>query len=308
VRLALAALVLASAAGAAAAAVAPVAKESAGRIKVGALERRYDLYDPGKAKHPPLVIVLHGGGGNAANAAQMTGFSAVAEKEGFIVAYPDGTGRLAPRLLTWNSGHCCAYAMEEKVDDVAFISALIDELVKTRGVDPKRVYVTGMSNGGMMSHRLGIELSDKVAAIAPVVGALFGDEKQPKKPVPALIIVGAEDKVVHAEGGPLTPPALVAGQAARATAADAPALPAKAAADFWAKADGCAPPQTRQEKEMVVTSYPKCKGGMEVEFVSVLRQGHAWPGGRKGREEAAAPNPNVNASEMIWAFFKRHHR
>ena len=293
-------------AGASVAADAP--KASSGELTVGALKRRFDLYDPGREKHPALVIVLHGGGGNAANAANMTGFSELAEKEGFIVAYPDGSGRLAPRLLTWNSGHCCAYAMEEKIDDVAFMSALIDHLVAARGVDPKRVYVTGMSNGGMMSHRLGIELSTKVAAIAPVVGALFGDEKPPAGPVPAMIIVGAQDQVVHAEGGPLTPPALQPGGAARATAADMPALPAKAAAEFWAKADGCTDPKTTREKEMEVTVYGRCRSGMEVQFISVAGQGHAWPGGRKGREEAAAPNPNVNASQMIWDFFKRHHR
>ncbi|MDB5453062.1 MAG: hypothetical protein JWO33_1640 [Caulobacteraceae bacterium] len=306
-KVALLALALTLAAGSALAADAPKAKASSGTVKVGALQRRYDLFDPHKKKHPPLVIVLHGGGGNAANAAQMTGFSAVADKEGFIVAYPDGTGRLAPRLLTWNAGHCCAYAMEEKVDDVAFISALIDELVKTRGVDPKRVYVTGMSNGGMMSHRLGIELPDKIAAIAPVVGALFGDEPAPRKPTPALILVGADDSTVRAHGGPLSPAALVPGQPARQSA-DRPVLPAMAAGDYWAKADGCGAPGTTHEAEMDVTVYPRCKGGMEVRVVSVLRQGHAWPGGRKGREEAAPPNPNVHASEMIWAFFKRHHR
>jgi polyhydroxybutyrate depolymerase len=186
------------------------------------------------------------------------------------------------------------------------MSALIDHMVATRGVDPKRVYVTGMSNGGMMSHRLGIELSNKVAAIAPVVGALFGDEKPPAAPVPAMIIVGAEDATVRAAGGPLSPPAL-AGQAPRQSA-DRPVLPAKAAAEFWAKANGCTGSRTTQEKEMEATVYGRCRTGMEVQFISVARQGHAWPGGRKGREEAAAPNPNVNASQMIWDFFDRHHR
>src|SRR5204862_6144631 len=124
-----AALARARAAGASLAAGAPAAKESAGMIKVGALERRYDLFDTGKQKHPALVIVLHGGGGNAANAAQMTGFSTLAEKEGFIVAYPDGTGRPGPRLLTWHSGHSCAHAMEDEGEGVDFISALIDQRV-----------------------------------------------------------------------------------------------------------------------------------------------------------------------------------
>ena len=88
----------------------------------------------------------------------MTGFTPKASAEGFIVVYPDGTSRRAP-LLTWNAGHCCGYAMEQRVDDVAFISALIEDLAARFPIDRKRIYVTGMSNGAMMAHRLGSELS-----------------------------------------------------------------------------------------------------------------------------------------------------
>lgn len=100
----------------------------------------------------------------------ITGFTDKARAEGFIVVYPEGTSRRG-QLFTWKAGHCCGYAMEQRVNDVAFIGALIDALLARYPIDPKRVYVTGMSNGAMMAHRLGIELSEKVAAIAPAVGA-----------------------------------------------------------------------------------------------------------------------------------------
>ena len=148
---------------------------------------------PAGATRVPMVIVLHGGGGNAANAETMTGFTAKAAKEGFIVVYPNGSGRLQDKLLTWNAGHCCAYAMKEGVDDVKFIDALIDTMVRDYPVDAHRIYVTGMSNGGMMTHRLGRELSGRIAAIAPVVATVFGDEARPVGAVPALIINGMLD-------------------------------------------------------------------------------------------------------------------
>ncbi|MFP5356346.1 MAG: alpha/beta hydrolase family esterase, partial [Gemmatimonadota bacterium] len=141
--------------------------------------RRYVVRVPARIARSnalvPMVIVLHGGGGNASNAESMTGFTRKAEREGFIVVYPEGTARGRVPLLTWNAGHCCGHAMEQRVDDVGFINALIDKLQSTHRIDPDRIYVTGMSNGGMMSHRLGIELSQRIAAIGPVVGAVFGD-------------------------------------------------------------------------------------------------------------------------------------
>ena len=105
------------------------------------------------SKKVPLVIMLHGGGGNGANAAMMSKFSQKADSDGFIVAFPSGSGRPMLRFRTWNTRHCCGYAMKNQTDDSGFLNALIDMLVKNYPVDPKRVLVTGMSNGAMMSHR-----------------------------------------------------------------------------------------------------------------------------------------------------------
>ncbi|MBK8648476.1 MAG: prolyl oligopeptidase family serine peptidase [Gemmatimonadetes bacterium] len=174
-------------------------------LQHGGRTRSYTLHVPERVRQEnapvPLVIMLHGGGGNADNAESMSGFSPKADREGFIVAYPDGTGGGRAPMFTWNAGHCCGYAMQNKVDDVGFIGALIDQVQRDHRIDPDRIYVTGMSNGGMMSHRVGIGLADRVAAIAPVVGAVFGDEASPRAPVSAIIINGMRDESVPYDGG-----------------------------------------------------------------------------------------------------------
>ena len=163
----------------------------------GGRPRTYLVRDFGSGEPAPVVIVLHGGGGHGENAAQMTGFDRVAAREGVIAVYPNGTAaRDRDRFLTWNAGHCCAAAMRGAVDDVGFIGAIVDALVASKRADASRIFVTGMSNGGMLAHRLGRELSSTLAGIAPVVGAIFGDEPPPRAPVPAFVVVGADDRVV----------------------------------------------------------------------------------------------------------------
>jgi polyhydroxybutyrate depolymerase len=245
----------------------------------------------------PLVLVLHGGGGHAENAEAMTGFTAKARREGFIVAYPEGTGRLKGRLFTWNAGHCCGRAMQQKVDDVGFIRALIDHLAARYPVDPKRIYATGISNGGMMSHRLGIELSDRVAAIAPVAATLFGDEKPPAQPVAALMINGGEDQAVPPAGG-----------APGGRFPDAwdgtPALPAAAQGRFWAAANGCDTGSVTTGQGQLVRTRYRCAPGRGVELLLVRDNGHAWPGGQPGTRRADKPSTALDATEAIWAFFR----
>lgn len=246
----------------------------------------------------PLVIVLHGGGGNARNAETMTGFTAKAEAEGFIVVYPDGTSRGRP-LLTWNAGHCCGPAMEDRVDDVGFISALIDTVASTHRIDRKRVYVTGMSNGAMMAHRIGIELSDRIAAIAPVVGAVFGDEKPPRSSVSAIMINGMLDESVPYRGG------LSAGRGREAWDGTPP-KPALEQARFWAGANGCDTTLHSQDRGTYVIGRHACSSSVAVEIYSVKDNGHAWPGGRSGSQLGDTPSTALNATDVIWSFFRSH--
>jgi polyhydroxybutyrate depolymerase len=246
----------------------------------------------------PLVIVLHGGGGNALNAESMTGFTAKANAEGFIVVYPDGTSRRGP-LLTWNSGHCCGYAMQERVNDVAFLSALIDRLATDHPIDRRRVFVTGMSNGAMMSHRLGVELSEKVAAIAPVVGAVFGDEARPSRPVSALMINGMLDESVPYLGG-------ASGGRFSGSWDGTPARPALDQARFWASANGCDVMLRSEDRGAFLKGQHTCPAPIKVEIYSVKDNGHAWPGGNRGTRLADAPSRSLNATDVIWEFFRTH--
>jgi len=275
-------------------------------MRHGGRERTYLVHDFGRGRAPaPVVIVLHGGGGNAENAVRMTGFDPIAARDGFIVVYPNGTARLPrARFLTWNAGHCCAAAMEAHVDDVGFIGAIIDALVSNGRANPTRVYVTGMSNGAMMAHRVGRELSTRVAAIAPVVGAVFGDEPPPRTPVPAFIVVGAEDQIVPPGGGPLQLRAILGGQ----SAADRDVAPAIAQAAYWAGHNGCGEPTRTQGKAISRLEWRHCTSGAPVVYQSVAGNGHAWPGGEPGREGAALPTRDFDASAEMWEFFKTQTR
>lgn len=269
------------------------------------LERRYVVRVPSAlargAVKMPLVLVLHGGGGNAAISEYMTGFTEKAEKEGFIVVYPEGSGRIKGQLLTWNAGHCCGYAMTHQVNDVEFISTLIDRLIKDYPIDPQRVYATGMSNGGMMAHRLGIELSHKIAAIAPVVATLFGDEKKPAQPVSAIMFNGMRDQAVPYLGGP-------PGGRFPGAWDGTPAKPALAQATFWANANHCTDKPEQIDKGLYTVWKVRCPGGHAVIQIMIKDYGHAWPGGKKGSHLGDEPSPSPVGTDVIWAFFKDHRK
>lgn len=272
-------------------------------LAYGGLDRSYVVRLPpalpAGPSRMPLVLVLHGGGGNAANAEHMTGFTDKARKEGFIVVYPDGTGRLQDKLLTWNARHCCAYAMKNDVDDVGFIRALIDDLVRRYPVDARRVYVTGMSNGGMMTHRLGRELSDKIAAIAPVVATVFGDEDMPAHAVPALMINGMLDENVPYQGG------APGGRGARGWDGT-PTQPAVKQVEFWARANGCKPEPAKEENAKWIVWRSACPGAAHVVLYLVKDNGHAWPGGQPGSRRGDTPSSALMATDVIWEFFAAH--
>jgi len=164
----------------------------------GGLQRTYSVHIPNsydKTSPTPLVISLHGGGGTGQGMNKLTNFDSIADAENFIVIYPDGFEK------HWNDGrNVQRYRTQaQNIDDVGFISALIDNISNEVNIDAKRVYVTGISNGAMMSHRLGCELSQKIAAIAPVAGnipANMASVWSPSRPVSVLIINGTDDPLV----------------------------------------------------------------------------------------------------------------
>ena len=252
---------------------------------ISSLERRY-----------PLIIVLHGGGGNSENAARMSGFSALADKENFIVVYPDGTGRFGDKLLTWNVGNCCGYALDNNIDDVGFIRALIEKFERDHHINPKQIYVTGISNGGMMAYRLACELADKIAAIAPVAGAL-NVECKPTQPVAVIAFHGTADQHVLYDGGA---PKVKADPHPREDKSVAYAI------SFWVAHNGCAPmPQKQERGKVVVETYSGCRDRIEVVLYTLKGFGHAWPGG-KSYPRGDDPTAEISATDVMWEFFKSH--
>ncbi|THD38038.1 MAG: phospholipase, partial [Sphingomonas sp.] len=248
----------------------------------------------------PLVIALHGGGGNGAQLARSAGLVEKARAAGFILALPEGSARIG-KIQTWNAGGCCAYAMRAKIDDVGFIRALIDAQVASGRVDPRRVYVVGMSNGGMMAHRIAIALGDRIAAAAVFVGALFGNESAPVAPVPLLIVNAANDQNVPVPGG--IGPASVSG------AQSSPYKPSVYAARWWATANRCAAnPASSDTADYARQHWAGCVRGADVDFYLIKDAEHGWPGGTIGRPGVTRSTGRVNGTDLMWAFFAAHHR
>lgn len=266
-------------------------------LRVGGLERSYLLLDARRGDRPaPLVVVLHGGGGNPET--MMPRWADKARAEGLVIAAPKGIGR-NDRMGTWNANGCCGEAVARGVDDVGFVAAVIDDVAKQVPIDRRRVYVAGFSNGGMLTHRVALALGEKVAAAAVVSGALFGNETGPRAPVPMLIIHGEKDDVVPFAGGK-SPTGFVA------RSQTLPFLPVARAVETWRTADGCTRPPTVTRAPGVTTETSTgCRRGSEVVFIDLAEGGHAWPGssGRRGGGEAP-----IDATETIWAFFARFGR
>lgn len=245
----------------------------------------------------PLVIVLHGGGGNAIGAANMTGFNGEADREGFIVVYPEGSGRFRDRLLTWNSGNCCGYALDNNVNDVGFIDSLITRLESEIKIDTSRVFVTGISNGGMMAYRLACELSAKIAGIAPVAGALNVD-CNPSDHVSVIAFHGTADRHVLYGGGE---PLLKLDPHNRVDRSVSYAI------SFWVKQDQCSTIANQTQLGNVIReTYANCSDGTDVMLYTIIGGGHAWPGGQKGSVIGDEPTQEISATHLIWEFFKQH--
>jgi len=269
-------------------------------VRVGAAERSYEIDVPARhdrARPLPVVIVFHGGGGAADSVRRQTRMSAKGEAEGFIAVYPQGSGGIAGKLKTWNAGTCCGHAMQQRIDEIAFVAALLDDLQATVAVDRARVYATGISNGGMMAYEVACSLADRIAAIAVVAGEMTAlDRCRPSRPVPVLVIHGSADRNLPIDGG----------VGAKAFAVHEVRSLASAV-DFWRRHDGCGE-AARSEVDGAVrrTSYSSCSGGSEVEGVTIEGGGHSWPGGDRLVRFLDPPSAALDATAEIWSFFSRH--
>ncbi|HEY7071970.1 MAG TPA: PHB depolymerase family esterase [Acidimicrobiales bacterium] len=265
-------------------------------LRSGGLDRTYVVHVPASydAGHPvPLVLVLHGSGGSAEVADRISGMSAKSDAAGFLAVYPEGTGASA----TFNAGLCCGYAGRTMIDDVAFVRDVVAHVSADYQVDTRRIYAAGMSNGAMMVHRLGCEMSDVLAAIAPVAGALEVD-CAPAGPVSAIVFHGKADRIVPYAGGPAeTVP----------QGMDPEYEPVSTSVDEWATTDGCAGATDEQVSDSVVHQVRTgCLPGYGVELYSVDGGGHAWPGGETGWAGGDVPTTEISATDLIWDFFAAH--
>jgi polyhydroxybutyrate depolymerase len=263
-------------------------------------ERTFRAYRPASlpsGRSVPLVVVLHGGAGSGAQAERAYGWNATADREGFVVAYPDGVRR------SWNAGPgCCGPANRDGADDVRFVEGVVAAVSRGVPVDPARVFVTGMSNGAMMAYRLACD-STVFTAIAPVAGTLIGDCPHPA-PVPLLHIHGTADESVPWNGGPGK--RNNGGTGRIPLRIDGPAITEVVAA--WRTAASCAVPSDRTDGA-VTRSVATCPDGRVVELISVAGAGHQWPGAVPAdgaateRLDLDQPSDALDATALIWRFF-----
>jgi len=269
-------------------------------VRVGASERSYEIDVPAhreRAQALPVVIVFHGGGGAADSVRRQSRMSARGEADGFIAVYPQGSGGIAGRLKTWNAGTCCGPAMQQRIDEMAFVAALLDDLPAAVAIDRARVYATGISNGGMMAYEVACAFADRIAAIAVVAGEMTALERcRPSRPVPVLVIHGSDDRNLPVDGG----------VGAKAFAVH-DVRSVAAAVEFWRRHDGCAD-YARSEVDGTVrrTRYASCRSGSEVELVMIEGGGHSWPGGDRLARFLDPPSQALDATGEIWRFFARH--
>jgi polyhydroxybutyrate depolymerase len=276
----------------------------------GGQPRTYLLHvPPGYSGKPtPLVIDIHG---FLSNASQQEGWSAmdtVADREGFLVAYPNGAG--SPQ--SWNAGDCCEFTDSGR-DDVAFISALIDDVGKKSCVALDRVYATGMSNGGFMSHNLACNLSDRIAAIGPVAGVLGIPPAActPGRAVPVMEFHGTADPLVPYDGG--SPSASLWGYL-YPTSAPPTFRSVSDTVAFWRTQNGCSdtPMQTYASGDATCQTYGGCKDGAVVTLCTIMDGGHTWPGGSTKALPSIATtivgkmSSSIDASSQLWDFFKKY--
>ena len=269
--------------------------------RVSGVRRSYYVHIPAGddgATPIPIVVALHGAFSTARKFERESGFSLRADREGFIVVYPQGIG-LGNLFRHWNSGHCCGKARKNNIDDVGFVLATVDNLAKRNPVDRARLYLVGFSNGGMLAYRIAAEHPEIITAVAVASGTIGGmpaanepewSVLRPKQPVPVLALHARDDTHVPYDGG--------RGAHSRGTSS---AISVSRSIGFWVDADGCAPEpmvESMVGARVERKSWSGCRGSAEVVLYTINGWGHEWP--------KANSLGGFDAGAAIWRFFERH--
>jgi len=258
-------------------------------LKVDGVSRSYRLFAPlslDRSKPAPLVMVLAGVGNTAESMVEATRFDRVAEREGLIVAYPEGVNE------TWNAGYCCLGRATSGPDDVRFLSQLIDDVAAGNKVDTARVYAVGVSAGAMMAYKLACDQAGRIAGVGSVAGAMVLDACQPTKPVSVIEVHGTADDLVPYQGG------------RTAGGATQPSPPTPAVAQRWASLDGCPGTPTTTTSGVVSTStWTGCTAGTGVKLITIDGGGHTWFADGLGPVSGA-----VDSTSEIWSFLSSARR
>lgn len=278
-------------------------------LSFGGDDRFYDVHVPASYRPGtpvPLVMVLHGGGGSPSAVRGITGMDRVSDQNGFIVIYPAGTGeRARDSRLSWNILKSDTFATANNKDDLGFIRAVLKDVQAKYAIDTKRIYATGISQGGMMCYRFACDpdLSGRIAAIAPVAAVMTVDpaDCKPSRTMPIIHFHGLDDKFIPFEGG-------IGSRLERIDPVARPGVPETM--KFWLAKNkvGDRPRDQGRRGDAGFQDFGREGEPGEVILWKLDGAGHTWPGGDSGLPEMfiGKVNRDISASEVIWKFFTRH--
>jgi polyhydroxybutyrate depolymerase len=269
----------------------PAAAET---VRLG--DRSYDIVLPENPEGAPLILALHGGGGDPAQFASASGFGRAAAAKGYAVIFPAGSGRRGEGLLTWNVGYCCGYAARRGVDDIGFLEQVVTDASSRFGVDGTGIYLTGMSNGSMMVETFAAKNAGMVRAVAGVSGSMDTRQIRVAGPVPLLIIHGTADRMVPYDGGQGDSNLIRTEFSSVGSVMDSFLAP-------WGTTSQTSRTIDRRDDGTAVTVTDHKTGGATVlRLITVEGGAHHWPGGRKARL-SEGKTQEIDANTEILRFF-----